>query len=283
MSFFTDPTWMPDGRSIVALGPSIPESRGLPQRPLAVLSGRLRREPGRGSKPLGRARPDARLRHEQRCHDRRRDPRHPVAGRRLADVHRADPGGLRAVPDRGGRWPSRADHGRPALHLGLGRHRGGGDRGPAPDRLPALDADRGAGPLLDGRSLASASPDRVQQGRPRRHRAPTGAGAPCHGRWLGCPGLVHPGRRRHGRASARPRDPRRSAHALRLVADVGVPGPRGRRDRRLLQQPARLRGLRRGLQRRQLPRLGPGADAGRPGRRGVARRRTASRTPIASA
>ena len=130
--------------SIVALGHRFPSHAGLAQRPLALLGGRLRREPGRWPEPLGRARPDARLRHEQRCHDRRRDPRHPVAGRCLADVHRADPGGLRAVPDRGGRRPPRADHGRPALHLGLGRGRGGGDRRPAPDRLPALDADRGA-------------------------------------------------------------------------------------------------------------------------------------------
>ena len=53
-----------------------------------------------------------------------------------------------------------------------------------------------------------------------------------------------------GRATARRRDPRRPAHALRLVAGLGVPGPRGGRDRRLLLQPARLRGLRRGVQRR---------------------------------
>ena len=207
----------------------------------------------------------------------------PSRGRRLADVHRADPGRLRAVPDRGGRRPARADHGRPALHLGLGRDPGRRDRWPTPHRLPALDADRAAGPLLDGRSIASAAPDRVQQGRPRRHRTAPGAGAPRDGRWLGHPGLVHPGRRRHGRAPARPRDPRRPAHALRLVADLGVPGPRRCRDRRLLQQPARLRGLRRGVQLRQLPRLGPRPDARRPRRRRVTRRRTAWRTRTDSA
>ena len=63
------------------------------------------------------------------------------------------------------------------------------------------------------------------------------------------PGLVHP--RRQGPAQpAGHRDPRRPAHALRLVAGLGVPGPRGGRDQRLLLQPARLRGLRPGLQRR---------------------------------
>ena len=42
-------------------------------------------------------------------------------------------------------------------------------------------------------------------------------------------------RRRSGRAApARHRDPRRPAHALRLVADPRVPGPRRRRDQRLL-------------------------------------------------
>ena len=43
-SFFTDPTWMPDGRTIVALGHRFPSQRGVPQRPLAVRGGRLRCE-----------------------------------------------------------------------------------------------------------------------------------------------------------------------------------------------------------------------------------------------
>ena len=78
-------------------------------------------------------------------------------------------------------------------------------------------------------------------------------------------------------APARARDPRRPAHALRLVADLGVPGPRRLRHRRLLQQPARLRGLRRGVQLRELPRLGARSDARRAGRRRVARRRRPGR------
>ena len=72
-------------------------------------------------------------------------------------------------------------------------------------------------------------------------------------------------RRRRPAAARRP-DPRRAAHALRLVAVVGVPAPRRRRDERLLLQPARLRGLRRGVQRRQPPRLGTRPESRRPGR-----------------
>ncbi len=62
--------------------------------------------------------------------------------------------------------------------------------------------------------------------------------------------------RRCGRAGEAGRDPWRTAHALRLRAEQGVPGPRRGRDRGLVREPARFGGLRRGVQRRELPRLG---------------------------
>ena len=80
--------------------PPDPDERRIAQRHLAVRRGRLGRARRRRSEPVRGARPDARVRDEQRRHDRRRDPAHPVGRRRVADLHRADPGLVRAVPDR---------------------------------------------------------------------------------------------------------------------------------------------------------------------------------------
>ena len=126
---------------------------------------------------------------------------------------------------------ARAADRRPPLHLGLGRGRRAARS--AADRLPPLDADRAA--------------RRVAARRGRRSRAASTAfnadvlgelelvepvERHVDGRRPRHPGLVPPGRR--GPQAARHRDPRRPAHALRLVADLGVPGPRRERDGRLL-------------------------------------------------
>ena len=192
-----------------------------------------------------------------------------LAGRPVADVHGPDRWRLRAVADRHGRRRCHtADH-RPPLPL-LVRRRGRAAR-PGARRLSPLDPDRDARPVAARWRRRPASPDDVQRRRPRRARAGRARRAPLDRRRARHPGLAHP--RRRQAPTARHGDPRRPAHALRLVADVGVPGPGGGRDERLLLQPARLRGLRRGVQRRQPPRLGPGPDARRPRRRRRAHRR----------
>ena len=159
----------------------------------------------------------------------------PSKGGRWLAFTRPDRWRLRAVADRRRRRTGRTAHGRSPLHLGLGR-------GPArvrqltrpADRLPALDADRAARPVA-ARAAGGSSPSK-----PRRltsfnaevldelelraaGRAPRDGRRPRH------PGLADPRRRRP--ATARRPDPRRPAHALRLVAVVGVPAPRRRRDR----------------------------------------------------
>ena len=103
------------------------------------------------------------------------------------------------------------------------------------DRLPAVDARRSrrtsgvSTPRPRAIAAGPAPADLVQRRRPRRLDAPRAGRAPRRGRRPRHPGLAHPRRRR--RAAARPRDPRRPAHALRLVADLGVPDPRRGRDR----------------------------------------------------
>ena len=96
-----------------------------------------------------------------------------------------------------------------------------------------------------------------------RRRARRAAGAPRHGRWSRHPGLVHPGSST-GRREEGPRLPlvtqiHGGPHTLygwspflefQILAAV--------RDRRLLLEPARLRGLRPRVQRGEPPRLGSG-------------------------
>ena len=198
----------------------------------------------------------------------------------MARLHGARRRCLRAVADRGRRRPGRAADRRPALHLGLGCRAGAAPAVPAARGSPTCARARPSRPTsgcsTSGRTRGPSAPT------PRRLtsfnadvladielREPVERHATVDGRDI--QGWFLPGG--DGAATARPRDPRRPAHALRLVAGLGVPDPRRGRDRRLLLQPARLRGLRRGVQRRQPPRLGPRADARRPGRRRRAGRR----------
>ena len=189
----------------------------------------------------------------------------PVEGRPLARLQRPDRRRLRAVADRRRRRPARAaDRGSP-LHLGLGR-RAARVRRLARRRIAYLRSTPTEPPDLWLLERAGAS----SPSKPRRLttfnaevldelelREPVERHVTVDGRDI--QGWLDPRRRRP--ATARRPDPRRPAHALRLVAVVGVPDPRGGRDRCLLLQPARVGGLRRGVQRRQPPRLGPGSDA----------------------
>ena len=183
-------------------------------------------------------------------------------------------GALRAVAADRRRRRRRAADRRPALPQRLGRRRRRARS--AALRLPALDADEPARPVAPGRGGGAAPPDRVQRRGPRRAQPRRAGRAPLGGRRPDDPGLVHPGLGRQPRAGDR--DPRRAAHPVRLVAGLGVPDPRRQRDGRLLLQPARLGGLRRGVQRRQPPRLGSRPDARRHRRHRVARRRRAGRS-----
>ena len=276
------PTWLPDGKTIAALGHRYEGWGREPERHLAVRGRRPRRDADRRAEPVRAARPHAGFGHEQRRDPRRRPGARRLQGRPLAPLLRTDRRRIRAVADRRLRRPDRAADPRRALRLELAR-------GPArrrwrrPGRLPALERDRNARPvgprrrrLGEGFERAEAPPPHVpQRRRPRRARPADSDRAPRDGRRPRYPGLVPAGRRRC--AAARRRDPRRTAHAVRLVARLGVPGPGRGRDRRLLLQPARVGGLRRGVQRRQPPRLGSRSDARRPGWRGRPRRRRARR------
>ena len=182
---------------------------------------------------------------------------------------------VRAVADRRRRRPARAADRRPALHLGLGRGPGPARR--QPDRLPALDADRAARRLAarrraaEPRRLTAFNADVLAELELRepqeRH---------VDGRRPRHPGLVHPGRR--GRAAAR--RPRSTAARTRSTA--------GRRSGSSRSSPrtgsasstatrAARRATAQDVQRRQPPRLGPGPDARRAGRRRRARRRRPGR------
>ena len=277
-SMFFAPTWLPDGATIAALGHRLEGGAGSRNDIWLFAADGSDATPTRRAEPVGGARPDAGLGDEQR-RDARRGPaadrrRRTAAGSRFsAPIDGAYELWRIAVAD--GR--ARAAHRRSPLHLGLGRR-----PGPAAACASSTCARRRPSRPTCGCSTcggkAPSKPRRLtdlQRRGPRRARPARAARAPRDGRRPRHPGLVHPGRRRP--AAARRPDPRRSAHALRLVAVVGVPDPRGGRDRRLLLQPARLGGLRRGVQRRQPPRLGTGSDARRPGRRRRPRRRRPGR------
>ena len=228
------------------------------------------------------ARPDAGRDHEQRRHGR---------GRHRGSCRSADGRWITfSAPIDGAYelWRIAVDDGR-LERLTEGRHYvSGWDAQAGSDRLPALDADRrrrtcgcstshagGSGaPDFDApRRLTTFNAEVLAEVELRepRERESTVDGRRIQGWFI--PPAGDDGRPRAALGTARGGDPRRSAHALRLVTVLGVPGPGRCRDRRLLLQPARLRGVRRGLQRRQSPRLGAGADARHPGRRRLAGRR----------
>ena len=149
-----------------------------------------------------------------------------------------------------------------------------------PDDRRSFDSDDPSGgrdlrgPRRSRGCVAARRGGRPERGARRRAGPGRTGRAPLDERRLGDPGLAVPGRRReaaHGR-----RDPRRPAHALRLVADPGSGrSSRAPGCRRPGLQPPRFRGLRRGLQPREPRRLGRRADVRRHGRRGRRRSRTA--------
>ena len=164
-------------------------------------------------------------------------------------------GVVRAVADRARRRPARPPDRRPPLHLGLGCRPGTARR--QPDRLPPLDADRAVGRVAPRRLEASRAASSAFNAevladlelRDAAERHVTVDGRDIQGWFMP--------------AAARARDP--------LVTQIHG-GPHtlygwspiwefqvlaGERHGRLLLEPARLRGLRPGLQRRQPPRLGP--------------------------
>ena len=217
--------------------PPLRGPRRQPQRHLAVRRGRLRRREIGRPEPVGPPRPDARIRDGQRPRARRAAPLIPIDRRPLARLHGARRGRLRAVADRGRRRPGRAAHERPALRLGLACRAGRRRRRRHPDRLPALEPDRAVRPVA-ARRRADPGPTPTRGGSPSFNaevladielREPVERHATVDGRDI--QGWFLPGG--DGPRPARPRDPRRPAHALRLVAGLGVPDPGGGRDRRV--------------------------------------------------
>ena len=197
-----------------------------------------------------------------------------------------DPGRVRAVADRRRRRPPRAaDRGAPH-RLGLARRAGARREARCAIGLPALERDRAARPVgsLDERRPGRGAPPAPSPTPARLTAFNADVLAELElrepierhvdGRRPRHPGLVHP-RPATGPQPLVVEIHGGPAHALRLVAGLGVPGPGRGRDRRLLLQPARLGGLRPGVQRREPPRLGPRPDARRPGRRRRARGRWA--------
>ena len=99
-SMFFAPTWLPDGDH--DRGPWSSD-RGWgreSQRHLAVRGRRFGRDAIRRPEPVRGARPDARLRDEQRRDARRGPAAHPLEGWPLARLHGADRRRVRAVADR---------------------------------------------------------------------------------------------------------------------------------------------------------------------------------------
>ena len=123
-SMFFAPAWLPDGRTIAALGQSDDRWRREPQRHLALRRRRQRRDPDRRPQPLRGVRPDARLGDGQRHHARREPDSDPVARRSMAPFQRADRRLLRAVADPRRRRPARAPDRGSAVRLGLACRRG---------------------------------------------------------------------------------------------------------------------------------------------------------------
>ena len=183
----------------------------------------------------------------------------PIGGRNLSAPHDLMPGsgmssdvtrgeGTGLVPSSGGRWlhfsapidgsyelwriavadgrVERLTHGQHYVSgwhaVPLRRRRAAGPGSPTCARAPTETARRVAARhrWLGAGSQAPPAPAHVaQRRRPRRARAADAGRAPLDGRWPRHPGLV-PARGRRP-AAARRRDPRRPAHALRLVASSG--------------------------------------------------------------
>ena len=156
------------------------------------------------TQPVGRARPHARLRDEQRRHPRRGGASRGLGRRPLAHLQRADRGRVRAVADRGRRRPRRAPHG--------GRHYiSGWDHGKnahlylrsTPPETPRPVAARAA-----RRDTAACRRSTASSSRKSSCARPSSAGSPSR---AARSGLADPERFRP--APARRRDPRR-AHTL---------------------------------------------------------------------
>ena len=281
-SMFFAPTWLPDGATIAALGHRMEGGAGSRNDIWLFAADGSDATPtgGRNLSATHDLMPGSGMssdltRGEGAAAD-------PVEGRPLARLHRPDRRRLRAVADRRRRRPARTADRTAATTSRAGT---GSRTGPAASRVRRI---------VYLRSTPTAPPDlwllEVQGGsspsKPRRltrfnaevldelgvHQ-PVERHVTVDGRDI--QGWLDPRRRRP--AAARRPDPRRPAHALRLVAVVGVPAPRGGRDQRLLLQPARFRGLRRGVQRRQPPRLGTRSEPRRPGRRRCPRGRRPGR------
>ena len=277
------PTWLPDGR------------------PIAVLGGCLPRQPYRTGATSGCSPPTAPTRDVEggrnltARHDlmpglddqQRHRARREAAARRLAPdgasitVPRAAPRARRAVPRRDRRWRARAADRRPALPVELDAVAATASRAIRLRRPPSC-------PLVADRARATSGP--------RDGTAASAAVEPAHDLNAGDRSprstLREPversvtvdGRRRPGLAAipARPAPTAPAATAgppLVTRSTAGrTPSTAGRRSsssrcspatacRVFFREPARLRGLRPGLQRRRTSRdWGHGPDAGRPRR-----------------
>ena len=216
-----------------------------------------------GAQPDRARRPDARRRHGQRRHARRAGPDLGSPRTALAPASRAPIRGSYELWRSPVRRRGRAPDGGSPLHLGLATR---------PATRTAACASRPSASSCDGaRRRPRARPRGRRRRRPRRGRAATacrttqrrrarGDRAPParrplgDGRRAGDPGLARPVARRRSAASRRPSSSRSTAGPTRCTAGRPTGSSRcspGAGMSVVFTQPARLRRVRRGLQRRE--------------------------------
>ena len=220
---------MPDGRTIAALGNRLEGRAGSRNDIWLFAADGSDATPTGGRNCLGAARPDARLRDEQRRDPGERPAARPDAGRPRRPVHAPRSTAsyeLWRIALADGRLERLTD----GRHYISGWDAVAGPARPQPDRLPPLDADRAARRVAARRRrkaprrLTAFNADvlaELELVEPRERHVDRRR--PRH------PGLAHPGRQ--GRAAAG--RPRSTAARTRSTAGrrLGVPGPRRERHR----------------------------------------------------